>query len=122
MPLRINVVALTEYTLEYFRFVDREVIPRLGGRWMHAVRARRMLGERPVELGTGPPTSFWMDYSRASADSWDQAFRPEGEIAVDSFRAVESIYMLFGRAVGDNPYVRDGRLDAETFLELVEQR
>ncbi|MFE5330516.1 hypothetical protein ACFRCG_29435 [Embleya sp. NPDC056575] len=43
-PTRMDVVALSELTLECFRFVDRFVLPTIPGTWQHHIVADRFTG------------------------------------------------------------------------------
>jgi hypothetical protein len=47
-PYRLNLIALTEMTLEYFRMADEIVIPRAGAPYQHAIETRRFAGKPGV--------------------------------------------------------------------------
>jgi hypothetical protein len=110
---RLNVIALSEANLEYFRWVDRFLLPSVEGRWEHRVTAERFTGEEPRLLGPGHnPQSPMVGFQyQASADLWDRAWPATGDPETDAFEALSQIYGLFGLAASQNPYTTDGRAD-----------
>ena len=112
---RINVIALSETNLEYFRWVDRFLLPSVEGGWEHRVTAERFTGEEPRLLGPGYNPQFPMNgfQNRPSADVWDRAWPATGDPETDAFQALSQIYGLFGLSASQNPYTTDGRADTE---------
>lgn len=112
---RLNVVALSETNLEYFRWVDRFVVPLVDGRWEHRVTAERFAGDQPRLLAPGHNPQFPMVgfQQHASADVWDRAWPATGDPETDAFEGLSQIYGLFGLAASQNPYTTDKRVDTE---------
>ena len=119
---RLNVIALSEANLEYFRWVDRFLLPSVEGRWEHRVTAERFTGEEPRLLGPGYNPQFPMVgfQNQASADLWDRAWPATGDPETDAFQALSQIYGLFGLSASQNPYTTDGRADTEKVRAAVQ--
>lgn len=121
-PNRLNVLAITEMTLEYFRFVDRFVLPHAHGPWRHRISARGFAGDAPRQLAQGgnPGHSAFGGSPRpASADHWVRGWEATGDPETDAFRALERLYALFGLPASANPYLDAPaqRLDTKRLLE-----
>ena len=121
-PHRLNVLAISEMTLEYFRFVDRFVLPHVTTRWRHRISARRFRGDAPRLLAQGAnpgPSAFGGSPRQASADDWNQDWTATGDPETDAFHALERLYALFALPASANPYVNTsaGRLDTELLLK-----
>ncbi|MFK0156474.1 helix-turn-helix domain-containing protein [Streptomyces sp. NPDC090493] len=116
---RLNVIALSEANLEYFRWVDRFLLPVVDGQWEHRVTAKRFTGEEPRLLAPGANPVFPMIgmQNQASSADWDRAWLAAGDPEVDAFQALSQIYALFGLAASQNPFTTDGRVDTEKVRE-----
>jgi hypothetical protein len=121
-PDRLNVLAISEMTLEYFRIVDRFVLPHTTTGWRHRISARRFRGDasRLLAQGANPGFSaFGGSPRQASADDWNQEWAATGDPETDAFHALERLYALFALPASANPYVdaSAGRLDTELLLK-----
>lgn len=120
--LRINVVALSEFVIEFCRFVERELASRWGrDGWVLVAAVRRaQSAERPLVLPGGyTPEAAWMfSDSPAESDSRVEGFRAELNPTRDAAVLLESIYGVFGLDVQSNPFVVDGHFDMEKLLAL----
>ncbi len=116
-PGRLNVVALSEATVEYFRFVSEQVMPLAPGRWTHYLAAHYFESAvPPVELAPGANVEFPFQGrpELASTDDWTHMWTANGDFARDSYESLKSVYALFGLSVQGNPYVTaEGSLDVE---------
>jgi len=119
---RINVIALSETNLEYFRWVDRFLLSSVEGRWEHRVTAERFTGEEPRLLGPGYNPQFPMAgfQNQASADMWDRVWAATGDPETDAFQALSQIYGLFGLSASQNPYTTEERADTEKVRAAVQ--
>jgi hypothetical protein len=120
-PNRLNVLAISEMTLEYFRIVDRFILPHAATGWRHRISARRFRGEAPRLLAQGAnpgPLAFGGSLRQASADDWNEDWAATGNPETDAFHALERLYALFTLPASANPYVDApaGRLDTELLL------
>jgi hypothetical protein len=104
---RLAVFVLTELTLEYFRLVDRHILPLVDGPWTHRIvavdfkrePARSLVSgddRRPVFAGDGRP---------ATSDDWNHAWQASGDPERDAYEALRRLYPLFGLDVTVNPFV-----------------
>lgn len=112
MPERLNVVVLTEMTVEYFRIADETVMPHISGGWHHRVSAHGFQDPMPRLLGPGGTgfRDFLSDASPASTDRWDRSWPAVGEAERDAYEALLRIYTLFGVDVASNPFVEGNRI------------
>jgi hypothetical protein len=110
---RLNVIALSEMTLEYYRFADDIVLPRLPGIWLHRIVAARFGGKEPRQLWPGTNQAFPPPIVSVtlSDERWDQYWAATGNPARDAYQALVNLYALFGLSVTDNPYITGKRLD-----------
>ena len=115
---RLNVIALTEMTLEYFRLVDEHVMPRAEGAWRHRILARRFQEPSVVKLGEGGNPTWVMTgrVHEASAQEWDKSWVAIGDAERDAYEALKQLYALFGVSVKKNPFIADERVDAAALL------
>ncbi|MBV2355412.1 hypothetical protein KUM39_13700 [Streptomyces sp. J2-1] len=119
---RLNVITLSEMNLEYFRWVDRFLLPSAEGRWEHRVTADRFAGKELCLLGPGHNPQFPMIglQNQASAGLWDRAWPATGSPETDAFKSPSRIYGLFGLAASQNPYTTDARADTEKVRAAVQ--
>ena len=112
--MRINAHVVTEMTLEYFRLVDRLIVPRVPVPWRHRIVVRRFAGEDPRSLapGGGMMQTFHSDAAPASDDIWDRSWVANGDPERDAYEALERFYTLFGVDVATNPDVEGDRVVA----------
>ena len=116
---RLNVIALSEMTLEYFRLVDEQIAPRVTGGWRHRVRVLRFQQPLRVTLGSGFNPTFPMvgDEREASSQEWDRAWTAHGDAERDAYEALRLIYALFGLPDTANPFIVSDRLSTAKLLE-----
>jgi hypothetical protein len=109
-PLKINSLTLVEFTLEFFRFVQRELMARTQvARWLVRVICLRFARYR-VGLYEGT-TSKSLAARRAphpaTSDEWIREFAPIGEPGRDAFAALERVYALFNLPSSAIPFTED---------------
>ncbi|MEW2161060.1 RNA-binding domain-containing protein [Streptomyces sp. NPDC007189] len=111
---RINVFVLTEIALEYFRLVDRHVLPLVDGAWTHRIVAldfARPPG-RVLASGEDPAFPLWGSTEMATSDDWNHSWRALGDPERDAYEALRYIYALFGLDVTVNPFIDGDRVSA----------
>lgn len=110
---RLNVLAVAEMSLEYFRFVHTAVLPRVPGGWQHRILAVGFDSGHPRELGPGPNPQFPPPAPppQASTDRWDHTWAAETDAEKDAHQFLVWLYALFGLSAKTNPYVNDGRVE-----------
>jgi len=120
--LHLNSLVLCEYSLEYFRFVYRVLIPRTPpGPWLFRVTAR---GLRSRGGGTKLSPGDHRDPLRirsgraASTDVIDETFHGSGSASKDAFTAVAAIYAHYGLPPSSIPFTTDGAISAEAIQSL----
>lgn len=114
--LPVSPVVLTEFTYEYFRLVDEQVLPLAEGLWRHRVVVRRMAAAG-VTLSPGRAGQAHLHTPRpAQSDNLDKAWAASGEPSVDAATSLAVFYNLFGLDADANPWVDGDRVDIEEFL------
>jgi Putative DNA-binding domain len=118
----LNPIVVVEFTLEFFRFVHRELVPRAKpGRWAFRVVCRRMHAKPhgPVALASGVPSAGVFSLVRlASADTWKKTFDGPATAGEDAFSALRLFYELFGQPPSVIPFVVDGEISEEEISRL----
>src|SRR6266536_441104 len=123
----LNSIVVVEFTLEFFRLVHRELLPRTRrGRWTFRVICRRMQtgpptgrGHGPTALGHGITTSgFLTDTRPASSDAWDRTFQGPTTSGADAFSALRLFYELFGQPASAIPFVVGDEVSEQEILQL----
>ncbi|MFF5569128.1 helix-turn-helix domain-containing protein [Streptomyces sp. NPDC012829] len=112
---RLNVVALSEMMLEYFRLVDHKIVPAVPGVWEHRIVAVRFADEPPRKLapGANPAFPFIGATQRASTNDWNMTWTAHGDPEQDAHEGLQRVYALFGLDAAQNPYVRAKALSTE---------
>jgi hypothetical protein len=83
---RLNVVALSEMMLEYYRLVDHKVVPEVPGVWQHRIVAARFADEPPRKLAPGVNPAFPLIGAgqRASTNDWNMTWTAHGDPEQDA--------------------------------------
>jgi hypothetical protein len=117
-PYRLNLIALTELTLEYFRLTDQILAPCLATPYRHAIDTRSFTGERGVTLSTAlPPFIGGMQYP-AKQDR-RREFTATDNVERDSYQALSRLFGNFSLGPERVPFADNGRIDSEAFLDYV---
>jgi hypothetical protein len=121
-PLKINVVALSEWVYEFCRFASGEIASRWGGgKWTFGVLVRRAKSaERPLRLPAQyRPNMMWaFDGTEPEADERPDSAPMAGDPALDAIRLLTTIYGVFGLPPERIPFNSNGRFNAERLLNL----
>jgi hypothetical protein len=118
-PQRLNVIAVAELTLEYFRLVDETILPGTNTRYVHSIATRKFADEPPVVLAPGAPNTF----SSFSAHGIGEDARHEFAAAIpvnperDAFEALWRLYSNFQLGPDAVPFAKQDRIDTQEFLE-----
>lgn len=118
--LGVNPVALCEFTYEFCRFLEREMVPRWGGgAWtLTALVRRAQTAERPLALRTGYHDA-WMAHSyKAEADDRLESLQASHDPRSDAIALLSVVYGVFGLGPEQIPFNKDGRFDEEQLLNL----
>ena len=113
--VEINPLTLVEFTLEFFRFVHRELMPRAPGQWRHRLLCRRFKTGK-VLLPAGPLREFpgWStDPHAATTDDYERAFEATDDAGRDAYAALELLYRVFSLGASAIPYKEDGRISED---------
>ena len=96
-PQRLNVIAVVEITLEYFRLVDENILPGTATKFRHSIATRKFAGDPPVVLPEGLPNVVSSLSGRTtSADTryqFDQYIPANAER--DAYEALLRLYATF---------------------------
>ncbi|MFF4055603.1 helix-turn-helix domain-containing protein [Streptomyces sp. NPDC001668] len=116
---RISVFVLTEITLEYFRLVDRHVLPLVGGMWTHRIVASGFTRRpaRTLAAGDDPTFPFVGSPQPAASATWNHSWQALEDPERDAYEALRHIYALFGLDVSVNPFVDADRVITAKLLE-----
>jgi hypothetical protein len=89
---RISIFVLTELTLEYFRLVDRHVLPLVEGAWTHRIVATGFASPPPRRLAAGDDPNFPFQGAPqpATSDNWNHSWTALGER--DAYEALRYVY------------------------------
>jgi hypothetical protein len=117
-PYRLNLIALTEMTLEYFRMADEIVIPGAGAPYQHAIETRRFAGKPGVTMSIALPPYVGGEQYPARKDR-RFAFEPSDNAERDSYRALSRLYGLFSLGADQVKFASNDRIDSDAFLEYV---
>jgi len=107
-PFNINSIALVEFTLEFFRLLYREIMPRARvGKWSVRVCARGFLSiNGGVRLGAGSARDLmYMRVKPATGDDQTDVLEPSGDPWRDAYLALVPVYALFGLSPAEIPFV-----------------
>lgn len=115
-PLRLNSLVLTEFTLEFLRFVHQVLVPLAPGEWLFRARVANLRSPRGTALRAGPPDPW-------SPDNWSDSPPNAGEMSpvalqssgVDAFAFLRWFYALYGLPTSAIPFV-DGEAVSETLV------
>ena len=93
-PLRLNLIALAEMTLEYFRLIDGTLLTDAGAPYRHAIITRRFAGSPGVTLSVSlPPFIGGMQYDADEGGRHD--FDASGDPGKDAFEALWRLFTAF---------------------------
>jgi len=119
-PQRLNVLAVTELTLEYFRLVDERIVAGTETRYTHSIAMRKFAGDPPVVLPEGLPNMV----SSLSGRSTSQDTRYEFDQYIpanperDAYDAMYRLYASFQLGPDRVPFADDdSRIDTVKLLE-----
>lgn len=109
-PLKMNLIALVEFTYEVCRFQRQILMPRIQGDWQIAVC---FIGAktRPWRPTFGGPHDFADELHPASADDWLKVIRCGSDAETDAYQLLARAFDLFGVSEQQIPYTTDGRVD-----------
>lgn len=124
--MRINALTLVEYTLEFFSFVERELVPRLARTdpWDFVVTCHRFKtagvvlrpGQAPKDRVVG---SLMRSASAATSDNWRKDFTGTHDAGENAFVALKYFYALFSLGEDAIPYCDGQRISEERILESI---
>ena len=122
--LRINVVALVEFTYEFCRFVTSALQPEIKSGWQLALLIRGARS-RPWSLRLGLPwiANDWLrpdSYGyEPHSDEWSLVIDATEDSAANAAQLLASVCALFAQSQDDlAPFVQDGRVDEDYIKSL----
>jgi len=116
MPVRVNPLALAEYTVEFCRIVSSCLVSLLrDAGFLFRIRAHGMMAGRVVlEPGPLPKTLVpWFGEAQASTDDYRSQFDAHGDAEKDAYEILLRVYALWGLDRDAVPYVDDGRISMQ---------
>lgn len=119
----MHPLALIEITLEFCRFVGRELQARLPGAvWRYRVRGQNLRAHGIVLPHQHPASRDAVFFTRspghpASADSWQQEIRDQGSPQRTAYAMLVEIYALFGLPPTAIPYVEEEAISERLILD-----
>jgi hypothetical protein len=114
-PKRLNIVALIEMTLEYFRLLEQVLLRTTKALYTHAITTVGFADDPGVILSPNIRRLMFMDGSRASEDrrrEFPDSINPE-------YNAYEALWRLFANfRLGPDvvPFSSNGKIDIDEFL------
>jgi hypothetical protein len=110
----LNSIALVESVVEFYRFLEQEILPAASPitTWRSRVVGRRFeSGQVCLRAGVPSPMALpMMVPTMATAENWEHDVPVSGRPEVDSFQAVEEIYAVFGLGISAIPFTDDGTI------------
>ena len=117
-PFRLNLIALAEMTLEYFRLIDGTLVTDAGAPYKHAIITRRFAGSPGVTLSVSlPPFIGGMQYDADEDGRHD--FDASGDPGKDAFEALWQLFTAFRQPRDKVPFGEDGKVSPEKLLEFL---
>lgn len=112
----LNSIALVETAVEFFRFVEQDLVRAAPSNttWHARVLCRRF-DRGPVCLRAGPPTMGFpmLKPPVASASDWEGQVAVSGNPEADAFAALVEVYALFGLPESAIPYSDGAAISVE---------
>jgi hypothetical protein len=118
-PLVLHPIAVVETTLEFFRFLHLQILPRTDGRpWQHRISCRRFRSNN-VALPAGHPKGhIFFNAPIAKADEWTSNLQETTSPGRDAFLELQSLYMLFGHTSNVIPLVQNDLISENALVNL----
>lgn len=118
-PQRLNAIAVSELTLEYFRLVDQNILPIAGANYVHSIATRRFSEEPTVVLAPRLPTEFPPMFEHHATQDRRREFSATvpADAERDAYEALRLLYASFQHSPDMVPFIKDGRIDTEALLE-----
>jgi hypothetical protein len=122
-PLRLNSLVLTEFALEFLRFVHQVLVPLATGEWLFRARVANLRTPRATALRAGVPDP-WMP------GEWNSSPANEGEMnpvtlrnsSADAFAFLRWFYALYGLPQTAIPFAAGESVSEALLLEHVRRR
>lgn len=112
--MRVNPLTLVEFTLEFFRFIHKELRPRVDrAGWRHRVVGRNLQAGRVVMKPGALKQSPFGDYSPARADQLEIELAERDSPGIDAFEALRHVYGTFGLGEEAIPYSTENAIDED---------
>lgn len=115
----LNLIAIVEMTLEYFRIIDeifRTRIPE--ALYMHAIVTHKFAEEPGVTLSPALPGQIpWRE--RRATDDARREFKDSLNAEYNAYEALWRLFASFQLGPDDVPFDVNHRIDTESFLEYV---
>jgi hypothetical protein len=115
-PYRLNSVALIEMTLEYYRLVDKFVLPGTNTHYMHVVSTRNFAGESAVILRSGLPAAIVASEHQLNRDIQSK-FRASSYAEYDAYQALARLYAAFQFGAESIPFAAEEQIDTRKLVE-----
>lgn len=123
--VRINSIVLTEFMLEFFRFVEESLATAISRRaWRFRVVAKRFQSARlSLEPGVTRRNRSSLELPRMTEkDDWSSEFEGTGDPESDAFSALARLYLgLFDFQPEAIPFQMNGRISTQQFLRLMDE-
>lgn len=120
-PYQLNVVALVEMTLEYYRLVDEFILPGTNTSYRHVISTTRFAEEPGVILPSAPLTAIAVSYHDAARDikrDFPGSSQPEHE----AYEALTRLYASFRYGPQSIPFSANDQIDAAQLVAFARNR
>jgi hypothetical protein len=117
-PYHLNLIALIEMTLEYYRLVDRAILPGTYTNYRHAVTTRRFAGDPPVALSPTLPPAISFEEHRATQDE-RREFRASAQEEHDAYEALWRLFAAFQFGPERVPLTMEDRIDTDKLIDYL---
>jgi hypothetical protein len=115
-PYKINLIALIEMTLEYYRLVDGFILPGTNIQYQHVISTIGFAEKPGVILPSALPKAISMSQNRATRDvrrEFQGSSNPEHE----AYEALAFLYAAFQYSPQSIPFSADGQIEAQQLVE-----
>lgn len=116
-PYRLNVLALVEMTLEYYRLLDGYILPGTNTSYQHVISTIGFSGEPGVILPSAPLTAIAVSEHQSTRDirrTFPGSSNPEHE----AYEALSLLYAAFRYGPRSIPFTSNDQVDSTELVEF----
>ncbi len=119
----LNVIALCELTLEYYRLIDGSINPISKARYTHSIVTRKFSSQPPVILPQGLPGGFSIAGGHRAGRDGRRDFTANlpTDPERDTYEALWRLYTAFQFGQQAVPFITDERFDTQKMMDWIRE-